>query len=69
MALKHRARTVVIGIVVLLAVLVALCAWYVSDYHHAVDVDSALASACDNGGVEDYQPNPMAGVAEVLERL
>ena len=44
MALKHRARTVVIGIVVLLAVLVALCAWYVSDYHHAVDVDSALAS-------------------------
>lgn len=45
MALKHRARTVVIGIVVLLAVLVALCAWYVSDYHHAVDVDSALASS------------------------
>ena len=32
-------------------------------------IDSALASACDNGGVEDYQPNPMAGVAEVLERL
>ena len=32
-------------------------------------IDSALASACDNGGVEDYQPNPMAGVAGVLERL
>ena len=32
-------------------------------------IDSALASACDNGGGEDYQPNPMAGVAEVLERL
>ena len=32
-------------------------------------IDSALASACDNGGGGDYQPNPMAGVAEVLERL
>lgn len=45
MALKHHARALAIGIVVLLAVLVALCAWYVSDYHHAVDVDSALASS------------------------
>ena len=32
-------------------------------------IQPELASACDNGGVEDYQPNPMAGVAEVLERL
>ena len=30
---------------------------------------AALAAACDEGRVEEYQPNPMAGVAEALERL
>ena len=29
-------------------------------------VDPALAAACDEGRVEEYQPNPMAGVAEAL---
>ena len=32
-------------------------------------IDPALAAACDEGRVEEYQPNPMAGVAEALERL
>ena len=32
-------------------------------------VDPKLAAACDEGRVEEYQPNPMAGVAEALERL
>lgn len=43
MALKHRARTVAIGAIALFAILAALCAWYLADYYHAVDVDSALA--------------------------
>ena len=29
-------------------------------------IDPALAAACDEGRVEEYQPNPMAGVAEAL---
>ncbi len=45
MALKHRARTVAIGAIALFAVFAALCAWYLTDYYHAVDVDSALASS------------------------
>ena len=32
-------------------------------------VTCSLAAACDEGRVEEYQPNPMAGVAEALERL
>ena len=29
-------------------------------------IDPALAAACDEGRAEEYQPNPMAGVAEAL---
>ena len=32
----------------------------------AVPALAALAAACDEGRVEEYQPNPMAGVAEAL---
>ncbi len=31
-------------------------------------IDPALAAACDGGKVEDYQPNPMVGVAALLEQ-
>ena len=30
-------------------------------------IDPALAAACDNGGVEDYQPNPLSGLAKALD--
>lgn len=31
-------------------------------------IDPALAAACDAGRVEEYQPNPLAALAETLER-
>ena len=31
-------------------------------------IDPALAKAVDEGKVESYQPNPMAGVAELLDK-
>ena len=30
-------------------------------------IDQALAAACDNGGVEDYQPNPLSDLAKALD--
>ena len=30
-------------------------------------IDPALAAACDNGGVEDYQPNPLSDLAKALD--
>ena len=30
-------------------------------------IDPALAAACDQGQVEDYQPNPLAAVAGLLD--
>ena len=32
-------------------------------------MDPALAAACDEGRVEEYQPNPMDGVAQALESM
>ena len=31
-------------------------------------IDPALAAACDNGGVEDYQPNPLEPLAREIAR-